>query len=247
MPLIMQGLLHFFPVAGDLFMHPTMFAGWLGLFITGINLLPAGQLDGGHVSRAVLGKRSIYLGYAVMATLVLLSTVYTGWLIFAFLILMLGVSHPPPLNDVTPLDRKRYVAAGLGLVLLVTCFIPIPMEARIYEASLSWSSEGSVNLELGAGDWGEFTFYLENDGDVPLTVDVSLRGLPAGWEHQLGISGGDPPVEGPLSVDLEQGETVKLLLRIEVDPSATPEGHGMALRATGGSAAESIGLSITVV
>src|SRR5881409_2206133 len=85
--------------------HPTAFAGWVGLFVTAINLLPAGQLDGGHVARALLGERHRYLSWGAVLFLLFLgvSLGYSAWFLFALIILLLGVRHPPPLNDLTKL------------------------------------------------------------------------------------------------------------------------------------------------
>ncbi len=127
-PLGMQLVSMLYPAAEGMFMHPTLFAAWLGLFVTGINLLPAGQLDGGHIARSVLGERTKWLGIATVAALLALSFFYTGWLIFAALIYFLGVIHPPPLDDITPLDRKRKALAGVALLLLLFCFTPLPIQ-----------------------------------------------------------------------------------------------------------------------
>ncbi len=128
-PLAMQLVEILFQSTDSLMMHPTLFAGWLGLFVTGINLLPAGQLDGGHIARAVLGDRTKWLGMATVAVLLILSLSYAGWLIFAVLIYFLGIFHPPPLNDITPLDNRRKAVAGLALLLLLLCFMPLPIQA----------------------------------------------------------------------------------------------------------------------
>ncbi len=128
-PLAMQLVELFFPAAGGYMMHPTLFAAWLGLFVTGINLLPAGQLDGGHIARSVLGDNTKWLGMATIAILLILSFSYAGWLIFAILIYFLGIFHPPPLNDITPLDNRRKAVAFLALILLLICFMPLPIQA----------------------------------------------------------------------------------------------------------------------
>ena len=80
-------------------LHPTAFAAWVGFLVTAINLLPAGQLDGGHVARGLLGDRSKYLSYGTVGFLLVLGLFYTGWLIFAMLILFLAANtfgSPPP-------------------------------------------------------------------------------------------------------------------------------------------------------
>src|SRR3989441_5345976 len=99
-PSILYGwMLNIFPGAmSDPFRrHPTAFAGWVGLFVTAINLLPAGQLDGGHVARALFGDRHKYLSWGAVLLLFTLGTVYPSWFLFALIILLLGVRHPPPL------------------------------------------------------------------------------------------------------------------------------------------------------
>src|SRR6266508_4514300 len=79
----------FFPLPDSFIMHPLAFAGWVGLFVTAINLLPAGQLDGGHVARALFGRNQFYLSWAAILLLFAMSYFYIGWIFFAFLILML--------------------------------------------------------------------------------------------------------------------------------------------------------------
>src|SRR6267143_367519 len=107
--LLFRALSLFFPLPDMLLTHPhpLAFAGWVGLFVTAINLLPAGQLDGGHVARALLGSRQLYLSWSAILILFGLSLFYPGWFLFGFLIFILGVRHPPPLNDLTRLDPPR--------------------------------------------------------------------------------------------------------------------------------------------
>lgn len=107
--------------------HPTFFAGWVGLLVTGINLLPASQLDGGHVARAVLGDRMKWAAYAAVGGLVYLALRFQSWILMAVFILLMGVQHPPPLNDRTGLDAKRKVIAVLVLVIFALTFIPRPI------------------------------------------------------------------------------------------------------------------------
>jgi hypothetical protein len=111
----------------DYLTHPTFFAGWVGLLVTGINLLPASQLDGGHVARAVLGDKMKWAAYAAVAGLVYLALRFQSWMLMAVFILLMGVQHPPPLNDRTGLDLKRKVLAGVVLVIFALTFIPRPI------------------------------------------------------------------------------------------------------------------------
>jgi len=99
------------------------FAGWVGLLITSINLLPAGQLDGGHIFRAFLGEKQKYAGWIAVFIMVL-----TGWLFFALIIVfMMGMMHPPPLNDTTKLDMKRKILFLVAIAILILCYIPYPI------------------------------------------------------------------------------------------------------------------------
>lgn len=111
----------------DYLTHPTFFAGWVGLLITGINLLPASQLDGGHVARAVLGDKMRYAAYVAVAALVYLALRFQSWMLMAVFILLMGVQHPPPLNDRTGLDLKRKVMAGVVVLVFALTFIPRPI------------------------------------------------------------------------------------------------------------------------
>ncbi len=119
--LIAQSVLN---VSGDyaISFSPIAFAGWVGLLITAINLLPAGQLDGGHIFRAFLGKYQKYAGIAAIFIMIL-----TGWFFFAIIIIfMIGVVHPPPLNDDSELDLKRKLLFFVAVAILILCFIPFP-------------------------------------------------------------------------------------------------------------------------
>ena len=99
------------------------FAGWVGLLVTSINLLPAGQLDGGHIFRAFLGEKQKWAGWIAVFIMI-----FTGWLFFAILIMfMIGMRHPPPLNDATKLDMKRKLLFVVALAILILCYIPYPI------------------------------------------------------------------------------------------------------------------------
>ena len=111
----------------DVFLHPIAFAGWIGLMITGVNLLPAGQLDGGHVAYALLGGAYKWVAQLVLLLLMGLGLfLWSGWLLWALLILLSGPRHPRPLNDITGVGRKRKIVGILALILLLTIFTPVP-------------------------------------------------------------------------------------------------------------------------
>jgi len=119
----------------DVWLHPVAFAAWAGLLVTMINLIPVGQLDGGHVSYALLGRRTRSLGYIVIAAMVawggwlLMSGNEAGgfWLTWGFLNLTINARHPPPLNDATKLNGRRIVFGLLMLAIFILTFMPAPL------------------------------------------------------------------------------------------------------------------------
>ncbi len=111
----------------DILLHPVGRAAWMGLFVTALNLLPAGQLDGGHIlySLASENHRRVSLGVAV--ALVPMGYIFwPGWYTWAALLLLIGFRHPPLLNRWEPLDRSRLIWAGIALLVFLLCFMPAP-------------------------------------------------------------------------------------------------------------------------
>jgi membrane-associated protease RseP (regulator of RpoE activity) len=110
-------------------LHPIALAGWFGFLLTSINLLPVGQLDGGHVAYAVFGHHHRWISRGTMTFLIILGLgVWNYWILSAILFAFLGLDHPPPTDRVTPLDRRRVAGAGLTFAVLVLTFMPIPAE-----------------------------------------------------------------------------------------------------------------------
>jgi membrane-associated protease RseP (regulator of RpoE activity) len=115
--------------------NPFYYAAWMGLLVTALNLIPSGQLDGGHAMYAVLGEKIHYLtgrvAFLVMATLSVIGMLYfrsPAGLLFAILLgVMMTIPHPEPLYD-TPLDNKRKLIAVLTLIIFVLCFVPFPLQ-----------------------------------------------------------------------------------------------------------------------
>ena len=115
----------------DVQLNSVAWAGWIGLFITMLNLLPAGQLDGGHVVYVLFGDNARKIGFAVVGILVVMGLLFwTGWFLWAGIIFFLiGVGHPPPLNDIAPLDFKRKLVAYAVILIFVILFMPTPFTA----------------------------------------------------------------------------------------------------------------------
>ncbi len=108
-------------------LHPIAVAAYIGLWVTAMNLLPVGQLDGGHVAYSALGRAFRYVAWAMLFIMLVLGLrVWEGWLIWAAFVALTGPDHPPPLNDVTPLDGKRYLLFVAAMVLFAVTFVPRP-------------------------------------------------------------------------------------------------------------------------
>jgi membrane-associated protease RseP (regulator of RpoE activity) len=113
------------------------FAAWVGLLVTALNLIPSGQLDGGHAIYAVFGEKvhkwTGRIAFPVMATLSVVGLIYfgspSGFLVAIILAIMMRIRHPQPW-DMTPLDTKRKVIAFLTLVIFVLCFVPFPIRVN---------------------------------------------------------------------------------------------------------------------
>lgn len=115
------------PSSYDLILHPMAYAGWVGLFVTALNLLPIGQLDGGHVIYALFGPRSrIIFRWTLVALLLTALFVNIGWLVLIVLLMGIGHRHPPPLDDLTPIDGKRKAVAVFTIAVFFSSFTPIP-------------------------------------------------------------------------------------------------------------------------
>ncbi|PID84986.1 MAG: peptidase M50 [Chloroflexi bacterium] len=112
----------------DVYLNQVAWAAWVGLLVTGLNLIPVGQLDGGHVSYALFGKKASQLFLPVIIGLLLLVVLGNAfvWVLWIFLLLAFGRTYAEPLDDVTPLDTKRKVIAILTLALFVLLFVPLP-------------------------------------------------------------------------------------------------------------------------
>jgi membrane-associated protease RseP (regulator of RpoE activity) len=135
-PLLLKGLLWLAfgtpPDGYSVNLHPTAFAGWFGLLATALNLFPMGQLDGGHISYAVLGRRSTQVTYATVLCLIGLSFVSSSWIVWTALtvgmILAFGPRHPRTYDEDMPLDASRKWLAAFAVLMFVLSFTPAPIE-----------------------------------------------------------------------------------------------------------------------
>jgi len=118
------------------FIHPVAFAGWVGMLVTFFNLIPVGQLDGGHVMRALIGERANNVSKLMPAVLIFGGWLYTYLSGESSILIFWGVialifsfqQHPKPLNDSIPVDRKRVITGVFTLILAILCFNPTPIK-----------------------------------------------------------------------------------------------------------------------
>ncbi len=110
----------------DVLTSPVAFAGWAGLLVTALNLIPAGTLDGGHVIYSLFGEKAAKLFPFIWGALILMGLFWNGWWIWAVLLLWLGRVHAQPLDQITPLDSGRRAIAVLVIIILLLTFSPVP-------------------------------------------------------------------------------------------------------------------------
>ncbi|MFH0816927.1 MAG: site-2 protease family protein [Methanobacteriota archaeon] len=252
-----EALMAFAPIPGNRVIHPLAFAGWVGLFVTAINLLPAGQLDGGHIARALLGSSAKWASYAAMGLLVFLGIfLYFGWLIFAVLIFFMGIRHPPPLNDVTRLgDSRKYVGAALAVVL-VLCFVPVPMGEIQSEYGFEFTDNlapdadnvvilrnAAVNLSAqSTASKSTYTMAVVNTGNTWLSVNVTASlnrtMLTQGWN--VLVSSSEPEgTNETATLGLNSGDYATVNVTFIIPPGFAGTEHvqltGQAKSDSGGS------------
>jgi membrane-associated protease RseP (regulator of RpoE activity) len=120
------------PADHTLLLNPMAFAAWFGMLATALNLFPIGQLDGGHISYAVLGRRSTYVTVMMIAVALALSYVSTSWIVWTILMVvmvaMFGPRHPKTFDEDVPLDRERLALAAFAVFMFAVCFTPVPIE-----------------------------------------------------------------------------------------------------------------------
>ena len=134
-PLLFQWATHLvFGTVADgytLNMHPIVFASWFGMLATALNLLPFGQLDGGHITYATLGRWSTPISIATVTTAVMMTFLASSWLVMTVMMVVMlvlfGPRHPKVIYEHEPIGRARQVIAVVALIILILCFTPVPL------------------------------------------------------------------------------------------------------------------------
>ncbi|MEK6581489.1 MAG: site-2 protease family protein [Nitrospirota bacterium] len=120
------------PDSYDVLLHPIAFAGWIGFFVTALNLIPIGQLDGGHIAYAIMGEKHIHISKILVPVLIVLGFfLWEGWIIWGVLLLILGLRHPPVLYWETPLDKNRRSIGWITAIIFIITFIPMPFKVAM--------------------------------------------------------------------------------------------------------------------
>jgi membrane-associated protease RseP (regulator of RpoE activity) len=145
------------PEGKDLFLHPVAFAGWVGLFVTALNLIPSGQLDGGHIVYSLFSKKTHKTVSVLMIALLIIFGIGTeplfllyqrlagggaggilnslpefegwpGWILWAVLLTLIGTRHPPTIHDEGELDSGRKLLGFIALLIFIGCITPVPIK-----------------------------------------------------------------------------------------------------------------------
>lgn len=114
------------PHDASLLLHPVAFAAWIGFFVTAINLLPVGQLDGGHVLYALAGRRQEGISRVAVLALAPLGFLWWGWFLWGGMLLLIGLRHPPVLREASPLGAREKAFGAVAVALLVLTLAPAP-------------------------------------------------------------------------------------------------------------------------
>ncbi len=125
--LIQRLVLGEIPENVDVMLHPIGYAGWVGLFVTALNLFPVGQLDGGHIAYALFGRRSRAIFLIAIAVMGFITIFYNpGWILMLILMILFGFRHPMPLDDQTLIDGKRKLIGWMMFLVFLLSFTPSP-------------------------------------------------------------------------------------------------------------------------
>ncbi len=221
MPLIYQFISLFIPSSG--YIHPVAIAGWVGFVVTAINLIPMGQLDGGHAARALLGERTKYMSYAMAAFLIAMGLLYPGWLIFGLLVILLGLRHPPPLNEIVKLDKKRIAVAITGFLLFSITFVPVPIQyVEIPEKVAMNVQIGSNILIENYTNYTDLEIKITNSGEMRENITLNISGEFSMKNNKFVFSldkGGNRSIEERLWMIDKGRHTLKIHLKTKTGKS----------------------------
>ena len=192
--LLFSGLVHWIvgpmPEGYDLLLHPLAFAGWAGLFVTALNLLPIGQLDGGHILYALLGsRRALPVSFVFLGAFALLGIFfYRGWTLMILLIVLFGFRHPPFWEQGRALGRRRQLLGAAALLFFIVSFTPTPIitDAPEPRTPVESAPAGDDGVQVGVPPADEWTVPVTLRADsIPGSTRSGGPALaaPAAWDR----------------------------------------------------------------
>ncbi|MEM2899635.1 MAG: site-2 protease family protein [Thermoplasmata archaeon] len=217
-PLLFTLIAYLFPAKENVLIHPTAFAGWVGFLVTSLNLLPMGQLDGGHVARALFGVKARYVAYATVFIMITMSFLLFNfsYILLLLFVIFLGLVHPPPLNDISKLDKKRKMFGVFAFLLLIVCFVPAPMTPIPFEEKHSIEIDAPVNITAMPGENATVLLTLNNTGNVKDTYKIYPSALSNGWRLAFWKDSDDAKksiFEGGKDVSIYQANSYNVTLK----------------------------------
>ena len=227
-PFLYDFMMSFFPFSsGTFIIFPTAFAAWVGFFATALNLLPAGQLDGGHIARALLGDNARYLGWGTLAVLIVLSLNFTSWIFIALFVMILGVRHPPPLNDISKLKIDRKMLGAIAAAMFLISFTPIPVTTIPAYTSFTMTS-ATTSVIVNNTSPQTFLLTVTNTGNTAENITLSSVQSTSGYTHfaMLFAPGAAPPgssaFKGSLTFMLAVGKEANVTVSVAEINSVSP-------------------------
>ena len=160
-------------------------AGWVGMLITGLNMMPVSQLDGGHIIYGLLGRRSRWIARAFLLTAmaaIVITDTYT-WLVMLVLVTLLGADHPPTANDRVRIGPLRWLIGAASLAIPVLCFTPTPLRIDDYGRASTIRPSGTLLID------GPATVQKI---PAPKPSVLSGRALPTGAAPPMVVAAADP-------------------------------------------------------
>lgn len=162
------------------YLHPTSFAGWAGFLVTAFNLIPAAQLDGGHVFYSMIPNRPRRETVGVVVSFVAVTAIagwgvisgYLGWMLL-LIIVIVTIRHPPALNQISKLGWSRLAVGAAAILVFVVSFVPAPVD--IIEPNYRFEATASpITVDVPAGGWANATIDLSNTGNTFNLVEATV-------------------------------------------------------------------------
>lgn len=243
LPYLYSLMLQLYPFSSNIKLFPTAFAAWVGFFATAINLLPAGQLDGGHIARALLGDQSKYLGWAALLGMVLLSFEFESWIIMALLVLLVGVRHPPPLNDISRLKVSRKMLGAVALAIFLVSFTPFPIVSVNANTSFTLTSNAqSINIPNNTTAQ-YFMVTVTNTGNVREVVNLTAV-RDANFLINFSPASNTSSYSTYVLLTLLPGESLNASVQVAVSSVAIAGDYTLHIQASGGGHTRSVAVAV---